>query len=124
MKLRLFLVLLIGCVAAEAQKPAFTVIPLGVRGGLDESNLSAYLVAAEGTTDYVCLDAGTLYTGIKKAIDNGTLPPPVSTVLRSSIKDYFISHPHLDHVAGLILNSPDDSTKNIYGLPSCLHVLF
>jgi 3',5'-cyclic-nucleotide phosphodiesterase len=123
MKLRLFLVLLIGCVAAEAQKPAFTVIPLGVRGGLDESNLSAYLVAAEGTTDYVCLDAGTLYTGIKKAIDNGTLPPPVSTVLRSSIKDYFISHPHLDHVAGLILNSPDDSTKNIYGLPSCLHVL-
>ena len=123
MNFRLFLVLLIGCYAADAQKPAFTVIPLGVRGGLDESNLSAYLVAAAGTADYVCLDAGTLYAGIRKAIDNGTLPPPVSTVLRSSIKDYFISHPHLDHVAGLILNSPDDSAKNIYGLPSCLHVL-
>ena len=121
MNCRLLLVLLISSFEASAQ--AFTVVPLGVRGGLDESNLSAYLVAAAGTTDYVCLDAGTLYAGIRKAIDNGVLPAPVSAVLRSSIKDYFISHPHLDHVAGLIINSPDDSTKNIYGLPSCLHVL-
>ena len=121
MNCRLLLVLLISSFEASAQ--AFTVVPLGVRGGLDESNLSAYLVAAAGTTDYVCLDAGTLYAGIRKAIDNGALPAPVSTILRSSIKDYFISHPHLDHVAGLIINSPDDSTKNIYGLPSCLHVL-
>ena len=33
--------------SAHAQRnpaPAFTIIPLGVRGGLDESNLSAYLV--------------------------------------------------------------------------------
>ncbi len=120
---RICLLLLITSLTAAAQKPAFTVIPLGVRGGLDESNLSAYLVAAAGTTDYVCLDAGTLYAGIRKAIDNGTLPAPVSVFLRSSIKDYFISHPHLDHVAGLIINSPDDSAKNIYGLPSCLHVL-
>lgn len=121
MNCRLLLVLLISSFEASAQ--AFTVVPLGVRGGLDEGNLSAYLVAAAGTTDYVCLDAGTLYAGIRKAIDNGVLPAPVSTALRSSIKDYFISHPHLDHVAGLIINSPDDSTKNIYGLASCLHVL-
>jgi cAMP phosphodiesterase len=109
--------------ATRAQHPVFTVIPLGVRGGLDESNLSSYLVAATGSNDYICLDAGTLYAGIRKAVDNGVLPPPVSTVLRSTIKDYFISHPHLDHVAGLIINSPDDSAKNIYGLPSCLKVL-
>lgn len=108
---------------AAAQAPVFTVVPLGVRGGLDESNLSSYLVAAAGGKDYICLDAGTLYSGIRKAIENGTFPPPVSTVLRSRIKDYFISHPHLDHVAGLILNSPDDTAKNIYGLPSCLKVL-
>jgi cAMP phosphodiesterase len=123
MNCRLFLVLLVSSITASAQHPAFTVVPLGVRGGLDESNLSAYLVAAAGTTDYICLDAGTLYAGIRKAIDNGALPAPVSKVLRSSIKDYFISHPHLDHVAGLIINAPDDSTKNIYGLASCLRVL-
>lgn len=106
-----------------AQSHAFTVIPLGVRGGLDESNLSSYLVSAAGSKDYICLDAGTLYAGIHKAIENGTLQPPINSVLRHRIKDYFISHPHLDHVAGLILNSPDDSSKNIYGLASCLKVL-
>jgi len=102
---------------------AFTVVPLGVKGGLDESNLSSYLVAARGTTDYIALDAGTLYAGIRKAIELGALPAPVSRVLRQDIKAYFISHPHLDHVAGLIINSPDDSAKNIYGSSFCLDVL-
>ncbi|HEY4336699.1 MAG TPA: 3',5'-cyclic-nucleotide phosphodiesterase [Puia sp.] len=100
--------------------PAFTVIPLGVRGGLDESNLSAYLVAATGSQDYISLDAGTLYAGLQKAVDNGLFAQPPGVVLRSRVKGYFISHPHLDHVAGLIINSPDDSAKNIYGLPACL----
>jgi cAMP phosphodiesterase len=102
---------------------AFTVIPLGVMGGLDESNLSSYLVAAGGDHNYIALDAGTLYAGIRKAIDLGSLRPPESRVLRQEIKAYFISHSHLDHVAGLIINSPDDSNKTIYALPSCLTVL-
>src|SRR5580693_8195544 len=102
---------------------AFTVIPLGVKGGLDESNLSSYLVAASGAADFIALDAGTLYTGIRVAIAQGSLAAPISRVLRQDIKAYFISHPHLDHVAGLIINSPDDSAKTIYGLPACLSVL-
>jgi 3',5'-cyclic-nucleotide phosphodiesterase len=44
-------------------------------------------------------------------------------VLRKNIKGYLISHPHLDHLAGMIINSPDDSAKNIYGLDFCLDVL-
>jgi cAMP phosphodiesterase len=120
---RNWLILLLLCSVAGRAQTAFTVVPLGVRGGLDESNLSAYMVAAAGTQEYVCLDAGTLYSGIRKAVDNGSLPAPASAVLRSAIKAYFISHPHLDHVSGLIINSPDDSTKNIYGLASCLKVL-
>lgn len=111
------------CVGRLQAQTAFTVIPLGVRGGLDESNLSSYLVAAGGSSDYIALDAGTLYSGIRKAIEQGSLPGPESRVLRQEIKAYFISHPHLDHVAGLIINSPDDSAKTIYGLPSCLAVL-
>jgi cAMP phosphodiesterase len=111
---------LVGQLQAQS---AFTVIPLGVKGGLDESNLSSYLVAAGGTKDYIALDAGTLYAGIRVAIAQGSLAAPVSHVLREDIKAYFISHPHLDHVAGLIINSPDDSNKTIYGLPSCLSVL-
>jgi cAMP phosphodiesterase len=123
MKTLTALILLLSIDLSAIAQPSFTVIPLGVRGGLDESNLSAYLVAAAETNDYICLDAGTLYAGLRKAIANGVLPPPIGTALRSGIKDYFISHPHLDHVAGLIINSPDDSTKNIYGLASCLKVL-
>jgi cAMP phosphodiesterase len=120
------LLAVLGCslsALAQPATPAFSVIPLGVRGGLDESNLSSYLVAAGDSNSYICLDAGTLYSGIRKAVENGVLPPPVATILRTGIKDYFISHPHLDHVAGLIINSPDDSAKNIYGLASCLKVL-
>jgi 3',5'-cyclic-nucleotide phosphodiesterase len=117
-----FLLFLAGQVLAQ-NGPAFTIVPLGVKGGLDESNLSCYLVAAAGTKDYIALDAGTLYAGIRRAIQLGSLPPPGSTVLRRDIKAYFISHPHLDHVAGLIINSPDDSNKTIYALPSCLQVL-
>ena len=38
----------------------FKVIPLGVYGGLDESNLSAYLVSDFQKDNYLSLDAGTL----------------------------------------------------------------
>jgi cAMP phosphodiesterase len=120
---RNWLALLLLCTIAGRAQTAFTVVPLGVRGGLDESNLSSYMAAAAGTQEYICLDAGTLYSGIRKAVDNGALPSPASRVLQRSIKAYFISHPHLDHVAGLIMNSPEDSAKNIYGLAACLKVL-
>jgi cAMP phosphodiesterase len=114
-----FLFLTIGC---NAQK-SFTVVPLGVKGGTDESNLSAYAVAAAGTESYVCLDAGTLHAGIQKAIDQKTWKGDATTFLRKNIKGYLISHPHFDHTAGLIINSPEDSAKYIYGTESCLSVL-
>jgi len=109
--------------AAGPHKAAFTVVPLGVQGGLDESNLSAYMVAPAGDENYICLDAGTLYAGIRTAVDKGALTGSVSQILRGHIKGYCISHPHLDHVAGLIINSPDDTAKTIYGMPPTLKVL-
>jgi len=99
---------------------SFRIVPLGVKGGIDESNLSAYMLAPMGTNDYVCLDAGTIHYGLKKAVANKVFNIPAEQVLRKYIKGYFISHAHLDHVSGLIINSPDDSTKNIYGLKSTL----
>jgi 3',5'-cyclic-nucleotide phosphodiesterase len=101
----------------------FRVVPLGVKGGMDESNLSAYMLAAAGTDDYICMDAGTLHAGIQQAVNNGVFKVPVGTVLRQYIKGYFISHPHLDHLAGMIINSPEDSAKCIYGLPFCLDII-
>jgi cAMP phosphodiesterase len=111
------------CCSVCQSEPVFKVIPLGVKGGSDESNLSAYALAVNGTNAYVCLNAGTLHYGIKQAIVAKLLNGTVSEVLQNDLKGYLISHPHLDHVAGLILNSPDDSPKAIYGLPFCLEVL-
>jgi len=113
-------------ITAHAQiksSASFKIVPLGVKGGIDESNLSAYMVAAAGTNNYICLDAGTLHYGIEKAISNGVFNIPAEQVLRRYIKGYFISHAHLDHIAGLIINSPDDTAKNIYALASCIKTI-
>ncbi|MFC5409496.1 MBL fold metallo-hydrolase [Larkinella bovis] len=118
--------LLISRIPVSAQKTpvsTFTVVPLGVKGGIDESNLSAYLLAPAGTTNYICLDAGTLHAGIEKAVQNRAFTVSSETVLKEYIKAYLISHPHLDHLAGLIINSTDDAKKPVYGSAGCLEVL-
>ena len=104
-------------------KNGFKVIPLGVKGGLDESNLSAYLVSANGSEQFICLDAGTIYKGLELAAEKKlfNISNP-SLIQQKQINSYFISHAHLDHTAGLIMNSPNDKAKNLYGLASVLEV--
>lgn len=103
---------------------AFTIVPLGVKGGSDETNLSSYLVAPKGKQNYLCLDAGTLYGGLQKAVANKQVTGPTAAdALKNNIKGYFISHGHLDHVSGLIINSPEDTAKPIYALPEVIKVL-
>lgn len=127
MKKIIAVLLLFVSLQVDAQKPiasAFKVVPLGVKGGIDETNLSAYMVAPAGTKDYICFDAGTLHAGINKAITNKTFKGvTTSNVLRQYIKAYLISHAHLDHVSGLIINSPDDSTKPVYALQSVMQMM-
>jgi len=124
-KLSLFVFLLLPVLTFAQVKPAasFRIVPLGVLGGADESNLSAYLLAPRGSDNYICLDAGTIHYGIAKAIAHKTFSIPADAVLRKYIKGYFISHAHLDHLAGMIINSPDDISKNIYGLKSTLETI-
>ena len=111
---------------AQSPEKGFTIIPLGVKGGLDESNLSAYLVKAKGAEIYICLDAGTIYTGLQKITKSNIFTPlkDATDIQKKYINSYFISHGHLDHTAGLVLNSPGDSyKKNIYAIPSVIEVL-
>jgi len=110
------------CSVIAQDKTVFKVIPLGVYGGMDESNLSSYMLGVKGSDQYVCLDAGTLHAGIVKATANKVFSTS-ENVLKNNIRGYLVSHPHLDHLAGLIINSPDDSSKNIYGLPFCLDII-
>lgn len=120
---RYFIFLFLISLQLFAQKAAFDIIPLGVKGGIDEKNLSAYLVAPVNTHDYICLDAGTINAGIEKAIENKVFKVSTNEVLRKYIKGYCISHAHLDHVSGLIINSPADSSKTIYATKECMEMM-
>lgn len=118
-----FFLISLNAFAQKEQKSAFKVVPLGVKGGIDEKNLSAYLVAPANTNDYICLDAGTINAGIEVAIKNKTFKVSTSEILRKYIKGYFISHAHLDHVSGLIINSPADSSKTVYATNKCMEMM-
>ncbi len=108
-KILLSFVTLFICISAQAQH--FDLIPLGIlgiHGGEQEDNLSTYLVGAPKDTAFLCLDAGTINTGIRKAIQLKSLRGTEETILHNQIKGYFISHGHLDHLSDLIINSPAD----------------
>ena len=116
--------------AASAQ---FVTIVLGAAGGLQEANLTAYLLVPIGERRFIALDAGTMLSGLQVAMKMGSFAdiqvPPASAltlegwILREHIKAYVLSHAHLDHVSGLILNAPDDSPKPILGLDATLDTL-
>lgn len=101
----------------------FILIPLGVYGGGNENNLSSYLIKLNGAEASLALDAGTLRAGIEKGIAHGVFTEEAETVLQNQIKGYFISHGHLDHLSGLIINSPDDTAKPIYGIDETINTL-
>jgi cAMP phosphodiesterase len=118
-----FLLVSLSAIAQKEPKSAFQVVPLGVKGGIDERNLSAYLLAPANSNDFICLDAGTVHAGIEKAVENKVFKIATSDVLRKYIKGYLISHAHLDHVSGLIINSPADSSKTVYATNKCMEMM-
>ncbi|GAC27483.1 MBL fold metallo-hydrolase [Brumicola pallidula] len=130
------LVIFFNCIATNAWSKAgggFDIIALGTEGGLRSGNLSAYLIGPHGQSLSVACDAGNLIDGIEAAVDAGnfsaTIRPkdyPLSLtgyILREHIKGYLITHGHLDHIAGLIIASPDDSAKPIYALDPVLQTI-
>lgn len=108
--------------------PGFDVVTLGARGGIEDGNLSAFMIAPAGDGGAVTCDAGSLVNGLSAADEKGALDSVVvpadspftrvGYVLTEQIKGYLISHAHMDHIAGLVIASPDDAKKPIYGLPS------
>jgi cAMP phosphodiesterase len=105
-----------------AQNKSFDIVPLGVYGGGLEGNLSAYLIGESNKNSFVCFDAGTIGSGIKVAVEKGTFLVSENEVLKNYIKAYFITHGHLDHNSGLIINSPADAKKPIYGFDFVINI--
>jgi 3',5'-cyclic-nucleotide phosphodiesterase len=130
------LVAILNCAALDAWSKAdsgFDIIALGTGGGLSGDNLSAFLIGPHNLNISVACDAGSLINGIEIGVEadsfsTNTKPNdyPFSLtgyILREHIKGYLITHAHLDHIAGLLLASPDDSPKPIYALDSVLKTI-
>lgn len=131
---RLLVFLFLGIVASPLpSEEVFKVIVLGCQGGPKENNLSGYLFAPKTANDFIALDAGSLLHGIylahqKKSFYDITVNPETpwnfeAEILRTHVTGYFISHAHLDHVAGLIINSQMDTKKSIFGIDSTIDFL-
>lgn len=126
-------ILFLGIAPCHAKDAAFDFVVLGARGGIEDGNLSAYLIKPSGDDRYLALDAGTLVNGLRVAEARGAFADlrfaddsastHIGDVLKQHIRGYVISHAHFDHIAGLIVASPDDTAKPIYGLASVLERL-
>ena len=131
-KYLIFLLSLVLSVSIFA-KSSFEITALGIYGGVIDGNITSYLIRSSDENSYLALDAGTLLPGIQKGIElksfeNIVVPESETStkdgyILKKSIKGYFISHGHLDHISGLIISSTDDNSKNIYALQSVITVI-
>lgn len=128
--LSLSLVLLIPLLICAQSSTRFEAVILGCGGGPEDHNLSAYLIGEANKGEFLCLDAGTLLSGIQLSHNKNSFPWFQATsndllsipyiILQHHIKAYLISHAHLDHVSGLTIASTDDSPKTIYALPATI----
>jgi 3',5'-cyclic-nucleotide phosphodiesterase len=80
-------------IKSQTTQKGFTIVPLGVKGGLDESNLSSYLVKANGAEQFIGLDAGTIYAGLQKAASlNIFTPLKDATEIQKNISIVILYH--------------------------------
>ncbi|KAF5544193.1 3 5 cyclic-nucleotide phosphodiesterase [Fusarium phyllophilum] len=133
-------------------KPALQVIVLGSGGGPQESNTTAFLVRSVAQKwhrgSIVAVDAGVHLSAItrimEESIPSPPLPPPftlttgpfaglelpysspsanASHITRSLVDTYLITHPHLDHISGFVVNTagfPGTRPKKLAALPSTI----
>jgi len=106
-------------------KEEFQMVVLGCTGGPRENNISGYLLSPLAKQEWIALDAGSLLVGMERALEKGSLKDvvftddkltPAGEMLNKHIGCFLISHAHLDHIAGLVLNSQIDSKKCILGI--------
>ncbi|KAI9932098.1 hypothetical protein ASPWEDRAFT_171777 [Aspergillus wentii DTO 134E9] len=133
-----------------ADKAAFQVIVLGPTGGPREDSVTGLLVRSTSTqwssNSVVAVDAGTLLAGIIRTLEQSkpeskegkrmmkegpfvglnlpckTAQANAAHIFREIIGAVFVTHPHLDHLAGLAINTPmleaGNGPKAVAALPS------
>jgi len=133
----------------------YVIIPLGTNGGVTEDNLSSFLLSKAGSLYFLALDAGTIFTGLTRFVQQiqtqmaenhhtfelfnypdwaVSIEQQTGWVMRNRIVGYFVGHPHLDHLTGLMAVAPEDyyvdtngtslgHPKSIIGLSSTLNAI-
>jgi cAMP phosphodiesterase len=136
----------------EEVNPALQVIVLGSGGGPQESNVTAFLVRSVAQNwskgSIVAVDAGVHLSAITRLIEEASPSPlpsvphtlttgpfaglslPFSSpaanaghVTRSLVDAFLITHPHLDHISGFVINTaglPGTRPKKLAGLPNTI----
>jgi 3',5'-cyclic-nucleotide phosphodiesterase len=79
----------------------------GGGGPLEKNGLSSYFVQVFGDRTGVICDVGTLLLGLKAIATSPTHPPLLDEVyfLRNNVSALCVSHAHLDHVSGMVVDS-------------------
>lgn len=111
----------------------FEVITLGNSGGVVVGTTTSYIIRDTKSKYYLGLDAGSTVNGLEMALKKGNFKDirvpedskytKLGYIFRDSIKGYFLSHAHIDHIAGLVMSSTEDTKKNMYALPSVIDIL-
>ncbi|KAG9318143.1 cAMP phosphodiesterases class-II-domain-containing protein [Chiua virens] len=117
--------------------PAFDIVVVGSGGGLDETNLSGYLVKPCDTSwddGIVALEAGSgpgalgqilkwnpdIFGERSEDADPSTRRTPLTVY--ANVKCFLLTHAHLDHISSLVMSagSLGGDRKRIYGSPQTL----
>ncbi|KIK95855.1 hypothetical protein PAXRUDRAFT_350984 [Paxillus rubicundulus Ve08.2h10] len=117
--------------------PAFDIIVVGSGGGLDETNLSGYLVKPSNTSwddGIIALEAGSGHGALRHIMKRnpnifGEQPPDedpskktTPSTVYSNVKCFLLTHAHLDHISSLVISAGTfgGCSKRIYGSPQTL----
>eukprot|EP00456_Euglypha_rotunda_P006042 TRINITY_DN11028_c0_g1_i3.p1 TRINITY_DN11028_c0_g1~~TRINITY_DN11028_c0_g1_i3.p1 ORF type:complete len:213 (+),score=21.62 TRINITY_DN11028_c0_g1_i3:90-641(+) len=99
--------------------PTFSMLCVGSGGGPFQNDLSGYLIGVRNRSDdlpikFGSFDGGTLLSGLQQMINNDVfaelhVPPELQLTklgyILTLVTDFFISHSHLDHLVGAIIDS-------------------
>ncbi|KAN0075477.1 Cyclic-AMP phosphodiesterase [Tylopilus felleus] len=112
--------------------PAFDIVVVGSGGGLDETNLSGYLLKPRNASwddGIVALEAGSGHGALKhimkrnpdmfgeRDVDGDPSKKRTPVTIYSSVKCFLLTHAHLDHISSLVMaaGTLGGSSKRIYG---------
>ncbi len=128
-KLYLLFILLVSLsLRSFCQEKELSFIALGTSGGYFDHDLSCFLLYDHKTDKGILLDGGSIFPGLQKAADNKAIPCDIAGdsiyhFAQEHISACLVTHPHLDHIAGLAIYAAEAHKLPVYGRSYTIEVL-